>query len=90
MLVRVFEIPRNMRVGYLFQGGVPVALNIVDWFRDDALWDNPLTGITRVKSREVFEKEIKAFIQNKQYFTTNSSYLILHPEFSFTINYQAD
>lgn len=67
---RVFELPTTYPEGFLFGGGKPVTMNMVDWFqpwpRDgkDATW-------AEVKERLV------AFVKQKDYVKPGRRYVIL-------------
>jgi hypothetical protein len=75
-LIRVFKLPTSFPSDFLFDGGQDVIFKQVDWFRDD---ENPLTPNNTSSFVE--------WIKKKRY--ANSPLLILHPEFSLTIDYKA-
>jgi hypothetical protein len=84
-LIRVFALPHKSRFAdwdYLFSAGKPVEFYQVDGFRDD---HHPLTAES--------EKEYREFIGGKRYtkITKEDGFglLILGPEYSFTIDYEA-
>ena len=52
----------------------------VDWFRDDEY---------NMMDTEKGRLQIIDFIKGKRYYTPNKSYLVLHQNHSFTINYSA-
>lgn len=75
MLVRVLKIhPCDGK--FRFGGGQTQPWVEVDWFRDDEF---PLTPET--------EYQFRNFIEPKDY-NDGSPLLVLHPEHSFTINYE--
>ncbi len=81
-LVRVLEIT-SPSGKFHFDGGEPQTFVEVDWFRDeqpdDPDWMQTEEGRT----------EIANFVKNKRYFDSTKAYLILHQDYSFTINYHA-
>lgn len=79
MLIRVFIIPNDLSVGYLFSGGTPHTFVQVDWFRDDNGWSKTPAG----------RAELKQFIKTKRYYVEGLSYLVLHPTHPFTIGCEA-
>lgn len=81
-LVRVFMIPKPLPRDYHFAGSELVPFLEVDWFRDDLMQYHQLT-------HDQVCAELSNFIKGKLYYRDNLSFLVLHPEHSFTINYEA-
>ncbi len=87
MLIRVLEIPAPTG-NFHFGGGEPQTFIEVDWFQDDTgpdpegptLHDYPL---------EEFQSLIIEHVKMKNYYQEGKAYLILHPDRTFTINYDA-
>ena len=63
-LVQVFKLPIEVKKGFCFNGGIPVEITLVDFFR---------LGDIGFDSVELFE-----FVTSKQYYNMNYRYLILH------------
>ena len=83
-LVRVFELPSGLAVGYLFGGGRPAIFKEVDWFQDDPAIEGAPSFAT-AEGRATIEE----FIRQKRYFDPNRSYLVMHEEHPMMINYAA-
>jgi hypothetical protein len=80
-LIRVFEIPPKTG-NFHFGGGEPQTFMEIDWFRND-----PPFELDYSKASDV--QEIKNFIRAKNYYKPSKAYLVLHPVYPFTINYEA-
>lgn len=88
-LIRVFEMPVSLRTErYLHQGGVAQTFIQVDWF-DDSPPDDGLSKRFPVVGTAEWQDALSAFIRGKRYYRPDRSFLVLHPEHSFTINYEA-
>ena len=85
MLIRVLEIPKSSGE-FCFGGGNPQTWIEVDWFRDDLPPDMPDAP---TMATEEGRQMLVEFVKQKRYFDKNKSYLLLHPEHSVTINYEA-
>lgn len=85
MLVRVLEIPPPSGKPH-FGGAEPQTFMEVDWFRDDptpGLFEKPDFATPEGKAA------ITETIKRKRYYSDGKSFLVLHPEHPFTINYSA-
>ena len=86
MLIRVLEIPPSTG-NFHFSDGEEQIFIEVDWFKDDTSPLDPTSG--PMMAYEGGRKQIEEFIKAKKYFNPSKSYLVLHQEHSFTINYSA-
>lgn len=84
MLIRILEIPESSG-NYCFGTGNLQNWKEVDWFRDDLSSGNKTPMMGTPEGRE----QIKNFIKKKNYFHADKSYLVLHQDYTFTINYKA-
>ncbi len=78
MLIRVFVIPPPTGE-FHFSGGEAQTFTEVDWFRDD----------NGMMDTELGRAQIRKFVEGKGYYNSALSFLVLHPEHSFTLNYEA-
>lgn len=81
---RVFEYPTNFPTGFLFGGGKPVTMKMVDWF-------NPISqdDITNndIKPWSEYVPELREFLSQKMYIRPNKQYIVVtnfNESFSFT------
>lgn len=86
MLVRVFEMP-TFSGGFRFGGGKPETFIEVDWFRDDPPISPEFAGPSFATTEG--RAQIADFIRAKNYFRLGKSYLVLHPQHPFTVDYEA-
>lgn len=80
-LVRVFEMPQEFAKGFLFSGPRAATFMEVDWFRDED--GNPSFATEEGRTA------VAEFLRVKNYFRRDRAYLVLHPQHSFTIDYEA-
>ncbi len=85
MLVRVLEIPPPTG-NFHFSCGEPQAFVEVDWFRSEQTLEPDQSDMMETEKGRVLITEM---VKSKLYFDPTKAYLILHPSYSFTINYSA-
>lgn len=78
-LVRILMIP-NHSGRFLFSGGGQQIWTEIDWFRDDNMEDQPI---------ENRKERLINFIKSKPYYVADRAYLVLVPDYAFTIGYRA-
>ena len=83
MLYRILELP-DFSPGFRFGGGVQAICKDLDWFRD-----NPKPDDMPEHGTPEWRAYVEKFVRAKYYFNPQRAYLVLHPQFPFTINYFA-
>ncbi len=84
MLIRVLEIAESTG-NFHFDRGEPQTFMEVDWFRDE----QPTPDSPGMMETEEGRAQIADFVKGKRYYDPTKAYLVLHPGYSFTINYSA-